>query len=114
MIDFDSTALELFAGSDIPTQFYNPNGGMMDPYDETPVDLLNDTVFGMFEDNYTGGDESSNPPKKEILNFVGIGARDEDNPYVYDEMSYQVVCNLEALEQHLQRIYRVKPSRPAC
>lgn len=115
MFDPKAQVLELYAGPEVPSNFWNPNSTSyyFDPTASPNVDLMKDSVFGTWEDIGGSSLETQTPPKKEILNFVGIGKREENSMH-YSEMNYKVITDLDMLEQHLQRVYRGKalPGQP--
>lgn len=115
--------LEFFYGNRIATQFYNPKNYSYPYYDkgEIPVDLMNDTLFIIFDQNaywnsQYGGDDGSGsttpPPKKYIVKTAGVEKSDDDNSW--SPNSNSIYCNIDALKATLKRIFRNKaiPGQP--
>lgn len=118
----DDKELEFFYGNRIATQFYNPKTYEYPFYDkgELPVDLMNDTLFIIFDQNaywnsQYGNDDGSGstvaPPKKYIIPTAGVEKLDENN---WSSNSYSIYCNIDALKATLKRIFRNKaiPGQP--
>lgn len=115
--------LEFFYGNRVATQFYNPKNYSYPYYDkgEIPVDLMNDTLFIIFDQNaywnsqYGGDDGSGNstpPPKKYIIKTAGVEKSDDENSW--SPNSNSIYCNIDALKATLKRIFRNKaiPGQP--
>ncbi len=109
------TSLEFVVGNNVITDFYNEktneyywNNGIL-----ADVDFMNVPLFTTFDRegywNSQGG--QGDPPKKYMLKASGLveGGVDDWNQY-----SYYMYCNIDALESVLKQIYRNKviPGQP--
>ena len=113
--------LEFVYGNTMITDFSKEKGGGS-PYWETgelpPIDLMNDAMFVVFDtDRYwNGGGTDENGqiipnPKKYVVKTAGVveGGPDEWNQY-----SYGIYCNIDALKTVLQKEFkgRTIPGQP--
>lgn len=117
----DDKELEFFYGNRVATQFYNPKTYEYPYYDkgEIPVDLMNDTLFIIFDQNAywssqydDGSGNTVAPPKKYIIKAAGVEYSNGDNDYTAN--SYGIYCNIDALKAMLKRVFRNKaiPGQP--
>lgn len=121
-LPLDDKELEFFYGNRIATQFYNPKTYEYPYYEkgELPVDLMNDTLFIIFDQNAYwnskyGNDDGSGsttaPPKKYIIPAAGVEKLEEDS---WSSNAYSIYCNIDALKATLKRVFRNRaiPGQP--
>lgn len=115
----DPETLEFFYGNQVVMDFYNSKTGegFWGSDEEPPIDLLNDTIFFVFDsDAYyqsqsTSSGQAVKPPKKYLIPAAGMmaGGRDE-----YSNGCWNVYCNIDALKAKLKHIFKNKaiPGQP--
>lgn len=123
-LPLDEDEISYLYGNQVLIQFYNPRGGSSYWEDEVlpDVDLKNDTIFVVYDtenDFQTSVDptddgssaENSRPPKKHIAKYSGLIKGGVDD---YNEHSWSVLVNMEALKKLLKREFKGKaiPNQP--
>lgn len=111
----DPDNLEFLYGNQILADFYNSKTGVYEYWEkgELPeIDLVNDPVFcimdsdAYWQSKYGSTDENGNPlpqPKKYLYGSTGqIAGSMED----YNEHSWNVYCNIDALKTQLKKIFK--------
>ena len=105
-----NTEIEMVIGNQVLQNFYNPKNHQS--YWETgvlpEVDFLNKPLFVIFDmdEYYNSQSGSGKMPKKYLINSCGLvegGIED------YNQFSYSVLVDIEALKLQLQRIFKNKP-----
>ena len=105
-----NTEIEMVIGNQVLQNFYNPKNHQS--YWETgvlpDVDFLNKPLFVIFDmdEYYNSQSGSGKMPKKYLINSCGLvegGIED------YNQFSYSVLVDIEALKLQLQRIFKNKP-----
>ena len=115
----EDTELTLLYGNQILTNFYDKktNEGYWDTGELPDIDLMNDTVFIIFDTDAYWSSQSPQDgivvqrPKKYVIPACGIVAGDEET---YNNFSYNVYCDIDQLEALLKRIFknRAIPGQP--
>ena len=106
--------LELFFGNQVITSFMNSktNKGYWETNELPDVDLLGKPVFAVFDteayysSKNPSGDTKVKAPKKYMLQGVGIGPGSLED---WNRSSYYVYTDIDALKEHLSRIFKNKP-----
>lgn len=105
-----NTDIEMVVGNQVLQGFYNSKN--YQSYWETgvlpDVDFLNKPLFVIFDmdEYYNSQDGSGKMPKKYLINSCGLvegGIED------YNQFSYSVLVDIEALKIQLQRIFKNRP-----
>jgi ABC-type antimicrobial peptide transport system permease subunit len=122
--DPDSSQLELFYGNMRLRWFYvekTSNYPYLSKGELPDIDLLNDTIFYVFDVDGYNSSKSSNSssssgktvkqPKKYILPTVGVMAGDVNE---YNSYGYDVYCDIDALIAQLKKVFKksVIPGQP--
>ena len=115
----EDTELTLLYGNQILTNFYDKktNEGYWDTGELPDIDLMNDTVFIIFDTDAYWSSQSPQEgavvqrPKKYVIPACGIVAGDTET---YNNFSYNVYCDIDQLETLLKRIFknRAIPGQP--
>ena len=115
----EDTELTLLYGNQILTNFYDKktNEGYWDTGELPDIDLMNDTVFIIFDTDAYWSSQSPQDgivvqrPKKYVIPACGIVAGDTET---YNNFSYNVYCDIDQLETLLKRIFknRAIPGQP--
>ncbi|MBQ8856929.1 MAG: ABC transporter permease [Lachnospiraceae bacterium] len=111
----DPENLEFLYGNQVICDFYNSKTGSYEYWEtgELPdIDLANDPIFFIMDSNaywnakYGGTDENGNPypqPKKYMYGSTGVIAGGTEE---YNEHSWNVYCNIDALKVQLKKIFK--------
>ena len=115
----DPEELEFFYGNQVAMDFTNSKTGegFWGSDEEPPIDLMNDTIFYIFDsDAYyqwqsPSQGQSAKPPKKFLIPAAGIMAGGLDE---YSNGCWNVYCNIDALKAKLKQIFKNKaiPGQP--
>lgn len=105
--DPSSGAMELVVGSMVSQNFWNAKTGrgFWESGEQPDVDLYGKPFFTMFQNS---GGEESGTQKKYVFPVSGLVKSDTDengNP-MYNEYSYGIYTDVEALKTQLKRIYK--------
>lgn len=114
--------LKFLYGNQVIADFYNSKTGegYWDSGQLADIDLMNDSIFVIFDtDAYynsqnndgTASDTITQPPKKYLIEASGVVAGDME---VYNNHSWNVYCDIEALKTHLKKTFKNKviPGQP--
>lgn len=113
--DKDADSLEFVVGNMIVTQFYNEK--TQEYYWDTQVvpdvDFMNRPLFTIFDQNayWQSQNGEGDPPKKYLLQASGMVEGDINT---WNQFSYGVYCDIDALKATLKSIFRNKaiPGQP--
>ena len=111
--------LQMVVGNMVARQFRNPKSRSRDFYDDPTkvpdIDFINRPIFVVFDtdayyqaQNGGSGDGKTpvKPPKKYLLKTAGLVAGGVED---YNNYSYNVYVDLEALKSQLKQIFKKKP-----
>ena len=111
--------LQMVVGNMVARQFSNPKSRSQDFYDDPTkipdIDFMNRPIFVVFDtdayyqaQNGGSGDGKTpvKPPKKYLLKTAGLVAGGVED---YNNYSYNVYVDLEALKSQLKQIFKKKP-----
>ena len=115
-----SDKLELLYGNVVLQRFQNEktNKGYWDTGELPPIDYMKDTLFAIFDTDgyFQAGTTDENGqirpmPKRYIMDTAGVVA---GGPEDWNQFSYNVYCNIDALKDELKRVYKKKaiPGQP--
>ena len=116
-LPLDEENLQFLYGNQIITNFYNvrTNEYYWDTGELPDIDLAKDPIFYIMDSDaywnakYGGTDANGNPveqPKKYMYESTGLVAGTAEE---YNEFSWEVFCNIEALKTQLKKIFKNRP-----
>ena len=116
-LPLDVENLQFLYGNQIITNFYNvrTNEYYWDTGELPDIDLAKDPIFYIMDSDaywnakYGGTDANGNPveqPKKYMYESTGLVAGTAEE---YNEFSWEVFCNIEALKTQLKKIFKNRP-----
>ncbi len=108
-----SGQMELLIGNNVITQFYQTSNYRYPYYEDgelANVDLMNKTLFTKFDDVYNE-DGTVEPAKKNVFKVAGLV---EGGPEDYNQYSYGIYVDIDALKNYLKKTYKGKaiPGQP--
>ena len=119
----DKKTLELIYGNFVIKDFYNPKKPNESYYESNklanvdyykPMFVIFDTET--YEKSIFGGENAPKPPKKYIIDTAGVvkGGTTMDDYNNYNNYSFGIYCNIDALKVMLKKIYKHKaiPGQP--
>lgn len=113
--DRNADSLEFVVGNTVVTNFYNEKTQeyYWDTQKVPEVDFMNQPLFTVFdrEAYYSSQSGQSDPPKKYLLQASGMVEGDINT---WNQYSYGVYCDIDALKDTLKKIFRNKviPGQP--
>lgn len=106
--DRGESRLQIIMGNRVAQNFYNARTGkgFWETGEYPDIDFMDDTVFYYFNPSYSSSSEETKPPKKYLLETVGVveGTTEDSNEY-----SYSAYVEIEALKSQLKQIYKKDP-----
>lgn len=106
--DKNSKDMELVVGNTVIRNFYNSKTGKgyWDTGEMPDVDFMNKPLFLSFDTNETDAEGNSKPPKKYLIQTVGMveGGVEDWNNY-----SYYVYTDIDMMKAMLKKIYKKNP-----
>ena len=106
--DRGESRLQIIMGNRVAQNFYNARTGkgFWETGEYPEIDFMDDTVFYYFNPSYSSSSEEAKPPKKYLLETVGVveGTTEDGNEY-----SYSAYVEIEALKSQLKQIYKKDP-----
>ena len=106
--DRGESRLQIIMGNRVAQNFYNARTGkgFCETGEYPEIDFMDDTVFYYFNPSYSSSSEEAKPPKKYLLETVGVveGTTEDSNEY-----SYSAYVEIEALKSQLKQIYKKDP-----
>ncbi len=106
--DRGESRLQIIMGNRVAQNFYNARTGkgFCETGEYPEIDFMDDTVFYYFNPSYSSSSEEAKPPKKYLLETVGVveGTTEDGNEY-----SYSAYVEIEALKSQLKQIYKKDP-----
>lgn len=106
--DRGESRLQIIMGNRVAQNFYNARTGkgFWETGEYPDIDFMDDTVFYYFNPSYSSSSEEAKPPKKYLLETVGVveGTTEDSNEY-----SYSAYVEIEALKSQLKQIYKKDP-----
>lgn len=113
--DKDADSLEFVVGNNVVTNFYNEKTQeyYWDTGEVPDIDFMNRGLFTIFDQNayWSSQGGEGNPPKKYLLQASGMV---EGTVETWNQYSYGVYCDIDALKSTLKTIFRNKaiPGQP--
>ena len=106
--DRGESRLQIIMGNRVAQNFYNARTGkgFCETGEYPEIDFMDDTVFYYFNPSYSSSSEEAKPPKKYLLETVGVveGTTEDSNEY-----SYSAYVEIEARKSQLKQIYKKDP-----
>ena len=106
--DRGESRLQNIMGNRVAQNFYNARTGkgFWETGEYPDIDFMDDTVFYYFNPSYSSSSVETKPPKKYLLETVGVveGTTEDSNEY-----SYSAYVEIEALKSQLKQIYKKDP-----
>lgn len=108
--DKDADSLEFVVGNNVITNFYNEK--TQQQYWQTgklaEVDFMNQPLFTIYDQNayYQAKNGQGRMPKKYLLQASGMVEGDVNS---WNQYSYGVYCDIDALKTTLKKVFRNKP-----
>lgn len=103
-----SGQVELLIGNNVIVDFYNTSNYRYPYYEDgelANVDLMGKTLFTQFDATYSD-DGTMQPAKKNTFKVAGIVEGDVNT---YNQYSWGIYVNIDALKSYLKKAYRGKP-----
>lgn len=113
--DKEADSLEFVVGNMVITQFYNEKTQQYywDTQELPDIDFMNRPLFTIFDQNayWSSQNGDGDPPKKYLLQASGMVEGDVNT---WNQYSYGVYCDIDALKSTLKSIFRNKaiPGQP--